>query len=102
VRQIIDEMMLGDAKRVEAEILGKLRLVNRILVHPLRGITEIGPVTRQIETKAHRHLLSTGGVLPEHPRSGKRTNQSALAGDYLNPRAAKEAVFKDLKVGFAA
>jgi hypothetical protein len=73
-------MMLGDAKRVEAEILGKLRLVNRILVHPLRGITEIGPVTR----------------------SGKRTNQSALAGDYLNPRAAKEAVFKDLKVGFAA
>jgi hypothetical protein len=40
--------------------------------------------------------------LPEHPRSGKRTNQSALAGDYLNPRAAKEAVFKDLKVGFAA
>ena len=59
VRQIIDEMMFRDAQRVEAEVFGKLALLDRIPVHLLRRVAKVGPVTRQIETKAHRHLLST-------------------------------------------
>ena len=70
--QIIDEMVFGDAKRIEAQILGKLRFFNGILIHPLRGIAKIGPITGQIKTEAHRHLLTT-------PRSLARSSANRKA-----------------------